>query len=132
MPCHEKSEYATRAFQEAGPWNGRSGHFLVSHSISLRLSFLLCKMGLMGSGLIGSQEDWVGMRRVKGLTQAWAHHECWVRRNAHERDESFGFQRRGIESVGLGTLSWGWGGLLGNVCVPGLGGRGECGDGVKE
>ena len=60
----------------------------MSHSISLRLSFLICKMGLMGSGLIGSQEDWVGMRWVKGLIQAWAHHECWVRRNAHKRGMS--------------------------------------------
>lgn len=72
----------------------------------------------------------MGMRRVKGLTQAWAHHEWSVRRNTHKRGNEYsGFQRREIvgdwkqTQLGMGKASgecvctrpwgtgrmWGWG-----------------------
>lgn len=80
----------------------------------------------MGSGLAGSQEDWVWMRRVKGVTQAWAHHGCSVRRNAHKRgNKYFGFQRREIESVGLETDSAGDGEGFWGMCVCHALGDGE-------
>lgn len=51
------SRVEATALWEAGQWGAKSRHFLVSHVISLRPSGLVCTMGLMGSGLLGSLED---------------------------------------------------------------------------
>ena len=64
------------------------------------------------------------MRRVKGLTQAWAHHEWSVRRNARKRGNEYsGFQRREIvgdwKQTQLGMEGF-WG-----VCVHQALGDGE-------
>lgn len=109
------------------------GHFLVSHSISLRLSFLICRAGLKGLAVSQDlKEDWVGMRRVKGLTGLGPTMADSRYAETHIRGSSI-LDFRGGDSGGLETdSSWGWGRLLGSVCAPGLGGRGECGDGAKE
>lgn len=51
-----------------GWWDGKSLHGRVSHVISQRLSFLICIMGSMGSGLMGSLGEMGWWRLSPGCT----------------------------------------------------------------
>lgn len=114
---------------------GGSGHFLVSHSISLRPGvFFLISVRRASrvwshriSGGLGGDETGEGPGPRPGPTMNGRYAGTHIR----EGNEYSGFQRR--EIVGrMETDSAGDGKASGSVCAPGLGGRGECGDGAKE